>query len=489
MKVTARPVRPSRLINSVIDRHEDQSDQWVVPEPPESLPEAPDRRSSDTSPLPTHRTKHAEYIGRFSSDEDGLQQPPHPRPPRTIAEAGIPGGLIEDMFMRWLLGAKRATTSDLGAALALGPSIVQQIADELRDKGYLEYLGLDGREYRFTLTEAGHAATLERMKISLYASYAPVSVSEYDRVVNQQRAVYDVDQARVSELFSDMVVPPALIDKIGFALLNDGAMFLYGPPGTGKTSIAERMRGVFDDPILVPHCIEANGQIVMVFDPVVHRPIEPQPAALDPRWVLCERPLVIVGGELSLEMLDLSYESVAGVYTAPIQLLANNGILVIDDFGRQAITPDEILNRWIVPLSRNVDYLKLNNGAKFTVPFAVKLVVSSNFEPSRLGDDAFLRRLRNKVFVGACTPEAFDGILVNAASSMGVELAADTADYLRAVAISNIGELRPYVAVDFCDLQRGIARYRGTPCRLDPSAVDEVAEIYFGDPDALSSSW
>ena len=441
------------------------------------------------SPLPPYRTKRAEYVGRFSASQTPAEAASHPRPPRSIVEAGIPEGLVEDIFMRSLLGAKRASTSEIGAALALGPSIVQQVADDLRDKGYLEYLGLEGREYRFTLTESGHAATLERMKISLYASYAPVSIKEYDEIVDQQRAVYDVDQAGVAELFSDLILPPSLIDKIGFALLNDGAMFLYGPPGTGKTSIAERMRGVFKEPILVPHCIEADGQIVMVFDPVVHRPVEPQPAALDPRWVLCERPLVIVGGELSLEMLDLSYEPVAGVYTAPIQLLANNGILVIDDFGRQTITPDEILNRWIVPLSRNVDYLKLNNGAKFTVPFAVKLVVSSNFEPSRLGDDAFLRRLRNKVFVGSCTAEAFDGILVNAGESMGVGITAGTAAHLRDVAMANIGELRPYVAVDFCDLQRGIARYRSIEPILDVAAVNEVSEIYFGDPEALASSW
>lgn len=445
--------------------------------------------SGDTSPLTPYRERRAEYIGRFSAAQDAPEPAAYPRAPRSVAEAGIPEGLVEDIFMRWLLGAKRASTSDVGAALALGPSIVQQVADDLRDKGYLEYLGLEGREYRFTLTESGHAATLERMRISLYASYAPVSTKEYDEVVNGQRAGYELDQARVAELFSDLILPPALIDKIGFALLNDGAMFLYGPPGTGKTSIAERMRGVFSEPILVPHCVEADGQIVMVFDPVVHRPIEPQPASLDPRWVLCERPLVIVGGELSLEMLDLSYEPVAGVYTAPIQLLANNGILVIDDFGRQAITPDEILNRWIVPLSRNVDYLKLNNGAKFTVPFAVKLVVSSNFEPSRLGDDAFLRRLRNKVFVGSCSTEAFDGILVNAAQSMGVDITEETAAHLRKVAMEHIGELRPYVAVDFCDLQRGIARYRKTEAVLDPAAVDEVAEIYFGDPEALASSW
>lgn len=453
------------------------------------MPPANDGQYSQTSPLPPYRERRAEYVGRFASTEEPAASSSYPRPPRTVAEAGIPEGLVEDIFMRWLLGAKRASTSDAGVALALGPSIVQQVADDLRDKGYLEYLGLEGREYRFTLTESGHAATLERTRLSLYSSYAPVSVKEYDEVVDRQRTVYEIDQAQVSELFSDLILPPALIDKIGFALLNDGAMFLYGPPGTGKTSIAERMRGVFTEPILVPHCIEADGQIVMVFDPVVHRPVEPQPASLDPRWVLCERPLVIVGGELSLEMLDLSYEPVAGVYTAPIQLLANNGILVIDDFGRQAITPDEILNRWIVPLSRNVDYLKLNNGAKFTVPFAVKLVVSSNFEPSRLGDDAFLRRLRNKVFVGSCTAEAFDGILVNAAKSMGVALTDETAAHLRKVAMANIGELRPYVAVDFCDLQRGIARYRKVAPILDPAAVDEVSEIYFGDPEALASSW
>ena len=412
-----------------------------------------------------------------------------PRTPHKVAELGIPEGLIEDLVMRRVLAVKRSSTSDMARDLSISMSVVQSIADDLRDKGYLEYLGLEGRDYRFCLTEAGHAATLERTKISLYASHVPVSLDEYHRIVEAQRAPLELDQMAVRELFSDLVLPDRLIDKIGFALLNDGAMFLYGPPGTGKTSIAERMGGVFSSHILVPHAIEADGQIVMVFDPVVHKVVSPQPEGLDPRWVLCERPLVIVGGELGMGMLDLSHEQVAGIYSPSIQLLANNGILVIDDFGRQTITPEEILNRWIVPLSRDVDYLRLNNGAKITVPFAVKLVVSSNFDPNRLGDDAFLRRLRNKVFVGPCNAEAFDAILDRAADEMGITIAEGAADHLRAVATRWVGELRPYIAVDFCDLLRGISNYRKVSPVMDEEMINEVSDVYFVDAEAANSNW
>ncbi len=412
-----------------------------------------------------------------------------PSAPQKLMELGIPEGLVEDIFMRRLLLVKRSTTTEVARELSISLQVAQKVADELRDKGYLEYLGLDGRDYRFGLTEAGHAATLERTKLSLYASHVPVSLLEYHHVVEGQRAHLDLDQEAVRDLFADLVMPDRLIDKIGFALLNDGAMFLYGPPGTGKTSIAERMGGVFSSHILVPHCIEADGQVVMVFDPVVHKPVAKQPEGLDPRWVLCERPLVIVGGELGMGMLDLSFEQVAGVYSPSIQLLANNGILVIDDFGRQTITPEEILNRWIVPLSRNVDYLKLNNGAKITVPFAVKLVVSSNFDPNRLGDDAFLRRLRNKVFVGPCTDAAFDAILAKSASDMGISVSDGAASHLRAVAIRWVGELRPYIAVDFCDLLRGICHYRRQPPVMDNLMIDEISDVYFVDSEAVNSKW
>ncbi len=463
-----------------------------------SPPMAQRRRTDQRPPVPTPPVSVFDHEPQPAPMPSPLERPEPqsaiptidlPRPPHSLSELGIPEGLVEDLVMRRVLSVKRSTTGEVARALALSASVVQQVTDELRDKNYIEYLGIEGREYRFALTDAGQVATIDRMKISLYASHAPVSVGEYHRVVEAQRARLDLDHLAVQEVFSDLVMPERLIDKIGFALLNDGAMFLYGPPGTGKTSIAERMNRVFDSYVLVPHCIEADGQIVMVFDPVVHKAVPNQPEMLDPRWVLCERPLVIVGGELGMSMLDLTHESVAGVYSPPMQLLANNGILVIDDFGRQTITPEEILNRWIVPLSRDIDYLKLNNGAKFTVPFAVKLVISSNFDPHRLGDDAFLRRLRNKVFVGPCSPESFDNILLTAARDMDVQVTTDAPQYLRDVAMKWVGELRPYIAVDFCDMLRGMAHYRRSSAVMDRTAIDEVADIYFVDAEAAEASW
>ena len=208
------------------------------------------------------------------------------------------------------------------------------------------------------------------------------------------------------------MVSTALLDELGPALLAEGALFLYGPPGTGKTSIAERLIRIHDDAILVPHAVEVDGQIITVFDPVVHRPLDEQPADLDPRWVRCRRPAITAGGELQRSQLDLTFESSSGVYIAPLQMLANNGVFVIDDFGRQqGLTPETLLNRWIVPLDRRVDYLSLSYGLKFEIPFDVKVVFSTNLAPASLGDEAFFRRIQNKILVPPILDDEFDEVL------------------------------------------------------------------------------
>ncbi len=407
-----------------------------------------------------------------------------PRSPMSVHELGIPPGLLEDMLIRRLLVDKRSTTTTMASNLALSYSVVQQITEELRDKQYLEILGLDGHDYRFSLTESGRQMAQDRSKISLYAGCAPVSLTDYRAIVEAQRCKPIINEASTLSAFSDLVLPKPLVRHIGGALLNEGAIFLYGPPGTGKTSLAERMNRLLTAPVLIPHCVEADGNVIMVFDPAIHHPVAEQPRGLDPRWVLCERPLILVGGELTMAMLDLSFEAVSGTYSAPLQMLANNGILVVDDFGRQLVNPDEILNRWIVPLSRDIDFLKLNTGSSFVVPFATKLVVSSNFDPGKLGDDAFLRRLRNKIYVGGCTPDQFDEILERAATGFGVTLDPRAFAHLQHLSMEQIGELRPYLAHDFCDLLRGICAFDGRPTVLDPETIDLVAEVYFVDDSA-----
>lgn len=187
----------------------------------------------------------------------------------------------------------------------------------------------------------------------------------------------------------------------------------------------------------------------------------------------------MAGGELTMSMMDLQYDPISGLSTAPIQLLANNGILVLDDFGRQTASPDEILNRWIVPLSRGVDFLRPNTGNKFTVPFELKLIISTNLDPHSLGDDAFLRRLRNKVFVGACSEAAFNWILVRAADRYQLQVTPEAAAYMSKITIEQLGELRPYVANDLCELAVGVCQYDRLAHQLNERLIDRVASVYF----------
>lgn len=411
-----------------------------------------------------------------------------PRPPTRLDDLGVPRSMVEDLFLRRLLNERMSTVSHVAAALGIQASIGREVADELRTRQLLEYHGLEGRDYKVGLTEKGTRLASDRTAHSTYAAEVPVSLDEYCARVTLQKADMNINRESIRLAFGDLVVEDDLLDQLGPAFLSDGAIFLYGPPGTGKTSLAERMIRIHQDQIVVPRVLAVDGEIISVFDPAIHEPAATQPEGLDPRWVLCSRPLVIVGGELTMRMLDLDYDKNTGTYTAPIQLRANNGILVVDDFGRQQIEPGEVLNRWIVPLSRNIDFLKLASGRKFTVPFELKLVASTNLNPSDLGDEAFLRRLRNKVFVGPVTENAFNWILVRLAQSMGVEVTADAAAHLRDVAIDNIGELRPYLAVDFLELMTGIATYENRARILDRYMIDRVARVYFFAEDGAAQT-
>ena len=401
------------------------------------------------------------------------------RAPSRPEDLGIPDNMVEDLFCRRVLNARRTTIRQAAQEIGLSQSIATIVAEDLRTRNELEFHGLDGRDYLVGLTEQGRSNTMESMRDCSYSEILPVPLKLYVQTVNSQKAKLTINRENVKAAFNDLVVSDELLDQLGPAFLNDGAIFLYGPPGTGKTSLAERMIRIHGDAILIPHAIEVDGEIITIFDPAIHHPVSPQPVGLDPRWMLCARPIVIVGGELTMDMVDLEQDVKSGVYRAPLQMLASNGILVVDDFGRQAIRPSDLLNRWIIPLSRNVDFLKLANGSKFTVPFEIKLVCSTNLNPNSLGDDAFLRRLRNKVFVGSIEEDAFNWILARVAQSKGLQVTAEGAERLRYQAQIHLGELRPYLAVDFCELAIGICEYEGIPRNLDTRMIDRVAGVYF----------
>ena len=408
------------------------------------------------------------------------QAPAYPTSPSTLAELGVAPSLIEDIILQRLVIDGRSSVSRMAQATALSVGIVDATVDGLRQRLYLEIQGMDGRDYILAPTEKGKAEAASRAAAMAYAGAAPVSLDVYQQTVESQKGRSPITEATLTEAFDDLIIEPGFFDELGPALVSKGAVFLYGPPGTGKTSLAERMIKMYKDPVLVPRAVEFDRAIITVFDPSIHEAITPQPEGLDARWVLCLRPCVIVGGELTAKQLDLERDDSTGVYRAPLQMKANNGIFVIDDFGRQKMTPEALLNRWIVPLSRSIDFLTLAHGASFTIPFDAKVVFSTNMRPDQLGDDAFARRIPNKVFVGAIDATAFDQILAAVCKGMGIGCNQEAADYLKALIIEQTGtDLRPYYPADFGKTLLAICEYEGRPKVLDRNAIDRVANIYF----------
>lgn len=409
-------------------------------------------------------------------------------PPQRPEQLGLSQSLMEDLLLRRAVLEGRTPMTVLAERLHVSINVVEALLAELRHRNLIEYDGMEGRAYRVAVTEAGRQQSIHRSRECRYAGPMPVSLDLYHAVVRAQRPNLVVNRDILAASFSDLVIAPEMLDQLGPAIHSDGAIFLYGPPGTGKSSVAERVVRCYGDTILVPHCIAVDGQIVSVFDPTLHEPVDPQPPGVDRRWVACHRPAVVTGGELHMGMLDLELDRDTGVYMAPLQLKANNGVLVIDDFGRQAMSPDALLNRWIVPLDRGVDYLTLH-GRKIEVPFEVKAVLSTNLDPSDLGDEAFFRRIHNKVFVGGCTAEQFDWILARVARSKGLELTAESAERLRSVAIERgDGELRAYLPSVVCELARSIIAYENRGNDVPPWLIDRVLDLYFTKMDASSAS-
>lgn len=397
---------------------------------------------------------------------------------------------MEDILLRRAVLEGRTPMTTLADKLHISINVVEALLNNLRHRKLIEYDGMDGRAYMISVTEAGHELSAQRSRESRYAGPMPVPLDLYTEVVRAQRPTLHLDRDLLAKSFSDLVISPDLLDQLGPAIHGEGAIFLYGPPGTGKSSVAERIVRAYEDTVLVPHCLEVDGQIVSVFDPTLHDPVPEHPHGVDRRWVACLRPAVVAGGELHAGMLDLQLDRDTGVYLAPLQLKANNGVLVIDDFGRQAMSPDALLNRWIVPLDRAIDYLTLH-GRKIEVPFEVKAVLSTNLDPSKLGDEAFFRRIHNKVYIGACTDEQFDWILARVAKKRGLEVDAGAATRLRESARARgDGELRAYLPGVICELAQAILTYEGMARHVTPPLVDRVLDLYFTrlDPTAADTA-
>lgn len=420
-----------------------------------------------------------------------------PVPPATVEETELPFFFLVELVAKHLFRGGPQRASELSDRVHLLPGVMESMLEFMRDERLIEVQGRTQntasgaitKDFTYVLSDLGRARAGEAMDRCQYAGPAPVSLAHYVRQVARQSFRDErVTQETVRRTFSGEIIRPGLLEQFGAAMNSGRAMFVYGPPGAGKTYIAERLIGLMAGAVYIPHAIYVDGEVIQVYDPLVHQPLEhkdenrtriERQVALDARWVRCNRPVVLNGGELSLSMLDLHFDSESRYYTAPPQVKANNGLLIIDDLGRQLSEPRVIMNRWIVPMDRQVDYLTLHTGSKFRLPFDLSLVFSTNLPPSSLADEAFLRRLGYKIYVGYLDEASYGDIFKRVCQEMEVPFSEAGLAY---VLKRHEREHKPLLACiprDLVGQVRDHAAYLGQTPELEEGLLEWAWNNYF----------
>lgn len=421
---------------------------------------------------------------------------PPPVAPHTLEETGLSFDLIEQLVLKTLHFAGELSGSALGRRLCLPYSAISPVLEHLKQMFLVEVLGsglVAGPAYVYRTTDAGRQRALLFLEQSQYVGPAPVPFAGYEAFMRAfaKAAPRTATRERVRQAFAGLVLSDRVLAQLGPAVNGGHSMFVYGPPGNGKTVISQSVRNLLDGVLPIPHALEAHGQIVQVYDAVVHEALPPPPLSdtgidmghvPDQRWVHCRRPLVTVGGELTLDSLDLHYSTTSRFYQAPVQMAANGGVLVIDDFGRQRCTPSELLNRWITPLESRVDYLTLQTGQKLPMPFVVLIVFATNIRPSELVDEAFLRRIHYKVFAESPSLAHFKEIFARSCAERDLEY--DEAVVNQLVAQEYAPRripLRGCHPRDLIGQALAFAEYLGEPPRLTSPLLKWAFDTYFVD--------
>jgi hypothetical protein len=419
----------------------------------------------------------------------------HPPAPRTLQEAGLTQDFVTQLLLKVMHFGSDYTGLDLARRVGLDFSVIEPVLEFLKQSHQCEVAGgtsLGAPSYRYRISDEGRRRALLFLEQSRYVGVAPVPLRQYRDYMEKYRAAAPrtVTRDRVRESFSHLVISQKVLDQVGPAIAAGHSMFVYGPPGNGKTVIAQAIRNLLEGEIAIPHALEIEGQIVKFYDPVNHEPIAnaaPDDALMrgvqpDARWVRCRRPMVMVGGELTLDALDLSYSSTMGFYSAPVQAMANGGVLVIDDFGRQHCSPRDLLNRWIVPLESRVDFLTLQTGQKFDLPFMVLVVFATNIRPAELVDEAFLRRIHYKVFAESPTRADFELIFENYCRDRKLAYDAAMVDHLLMNYFRPRGiQIRGCHPRDLIEQALAHAEYVGQPPRLTNELLEAACDGYFVD--------
>ena len=423
-------------------------------------------------------------------------EPPAQLPaPLSLAEAGLKRDLVEQLMVKALHFAGELTGFELTDRLGLSFPAIEPAIDSLKAQRLIEIVGgssLGPPSYHYRISQLGRERAGMFLDRNMYTGIAPVTLDQYVRYMTEFFAAtpHTVTPDQVRAAFSHLVLSDRVLNQLGPAVNANHSLFVYGPPGNGKTVISQAIRNLLVGDLWVPHALEVDGSIITIYDPINHEAL-PLPAEslglesaqqVDRRWVRCKRPLVTVGGELVLESLELTYNPTAGIYRASIQLVANGGVLVIDDFGRQQSPPQALLNRWILPLEGRIDYLTMQSGQKIAVPFMVLPVFATNIRPADLVDEAFLRRIQYKVLAENPTSDDFTTIFERVCKEKGLPYDPKHVSYLlESVLAPRQIAMRGCQPRDLINQAMALAKYRGLPHALSTDLLDEACATYFVD--------
>ncbi|MDH3674645.1 MAG: ATP-binding protein [Anaerolineae bacterium] len=408
-------------------------------------------------------------------------------PPHSLDDLDLKQNMVTDILLRLTYNEGEVSVSRAEEVMKLPFKVMDELLSWMQQEHLVEVSkavgSLGRRGYVYSLTDTGRDRAKEALERTLYVGPAPVPLEKYTQSVLLQSKIQRLSRNEVQDALNHLILPENFDRKIGPAVNAGSSLFIYGPPGNGKTTIAEAIAELLGngEPIWIPYAITIGGSIIQIFDSLIHKHSDEDRGEADRRWDLFQRPSVMVGGELTMDHLELRYEETAKYYEGPLQMKANGGMFLIDDFGRQHISPTDLLNRWIVPLETEIDFMRLNTGQTFEIPFRQLLVFSTNLDPEDLVDGAFLRRIQLKVGVFGPDEKMFYQIFASQAQDLGFpDIDRETFLYLINEWYRKTG--KPLQAVHPRDLLKAVrllCEYAGEPVRMTPELIDEACSGYF----------
>ena len=408
-----------------------------------------------------------------------------PRAPTGLRDAGISPATIRDLALKAAYTVPQFTTESAARQLCLPQGLVGELLEQMRNDQLLDILGSAGPfGFRYSVSGRGRERAARLLEVSGYIGPAPVSLEAYTAMIEWQHArAPEVTREHVAASLSELVLTEGDALLAGLAASSGRSLFVFGPPGNGKTTLGHLIHGALRGDIWVPHCIAIDENIIRIYDPQLHQAAAvtaEQPWAIDQRWVRIRRPLIVGGGEMTLDSFDLIYNPSLRYYEGPLHLKANGGMFLIDDFGRQRVDPHEMLNRWIIPLENRIDYLTLHTGQKIQVPFLQSVIIATNLDPAHVTDPAFLRRMGYRLCLEAPSPERYRAILERYAGRMGVHIRPGLVERLLERYASEGRERRGCEPRDLIERARDICRFTGRPLELNDDVMTLAWTGYFG---------